>query len=341
MRLGGASRGCVSGVRLGKGGAGGAVGEPVVLHPGDLPGGEAVHAAVDGVVHEVVHRVEARLGQAAVLGLVARAAGLGLRGGVVDQVARALAATFEGVEQAEPVPDLVHRGVTAVVAPEVSPGQAVLVDHHAVEGGRPARLVGRRGPAQDRARSRALRPGDVEVERVGPAPVQGAAHRHVVAAADHGGAPGGPARAVERREVEVEAGHAVGRGLGTGVGGVEDPQLEPHPLLGRPLRALAAQHVHVHRDAERRADPGRGGAALLGAAPQLAPQVTVDPAALGVGVAEPVVGTGRAGATRRRRTPDAGGSAGAAVTRGCGDRRDGRGEQGEPGRDRDGRPEAE
>ena len=65
------------------------------VDPLHLAGGEQVHAAVERVVHEVVHRVEP--GSAAQVSrvVVAAEAGLGLGRGVGDEVALAAAAPWK------------------------------------------------------------------------------------------------------------------------------------------------------------------------------------------------------------------------------------------------------
>src|SRR5262249_32181997 len=141
------------------------------IHAGRLAGGEAVHAGVVGVVHEVGDRIHAGL-RAGVAALRAAEGGAALAGGVVDAVALAAAAALEGVVEAEPVADLVGRGVAQVVGGGAAAGERGEQHDHAVVG-RVVRVVGREGrPAEQPA----AQVGGVQVERLGAADAERRLH---------------------------------------------------------------------------------------------------------------------------------------------------------------------
>src|SRR5690606_22993910 len=136
----------------------GAIRRPLLAHPGRLTLGELGHAAVVGVVHEVVDRVHAFLA-ASVPALGALVRGLRLRRGVVDLVA-AGAAVLEGVVEPEPVPDLVGAGVALVVVLGSLAGQRLVQHDDAVVTRGVLVPLGEGGPAEQAAADA----GGVEVQ---------------------------------------------------------------------------------------------------------------------------------------------------------------------------------
>ena len=222
------------------------------MHTVALAGGEPVHAGVVGVGHEVVDRVVGAAGAAVDHGTTEVRTVLRL--GVVDEVARRAAAPLEGVEEAQPVADLVG-GRVALTVGRGPAGERVVLDHDPVDHRGARVILGKRRPAEQGGEV-----DDVEIECPRAALVERRLHRRFLGRVDFEWRPGGVDGHVGIDQLEHDPG-VVAAGAAA-EGGVENADLALDPRRGNDADPGAVlDHVHVdgHPDRPGRACPSPGG----------------------------------------------------------------------------------